>query len=148
MADLGTLSNFRFRSLVSGCDVISGVATLLHSRIPILAILNDLVCIELSSEAAPNLGVLMAVETQDREIAGIVIRGVLVDMVYLSRLSALPADATHPICSKQEQRSGLTRNGYARFGHLREDTLVRRSSTAQRKPHIRGVHLGRGAVCP
>jgi hypothetical protein len=56
-----------------------------------------LVRVEFAIKSAAELRVSMTVEAQNRKVRFLIVTGIVVDVVYLNRITALPAHTTGPI---------------------------------------------------
>ena len=82
---------------------------------PVISVQPHLVSIELSVEPSTQLGVSVAVETQDCEVPKCMVRRILIDVMNLHRLTSLATYATDSVRVEKYLCSGGFRKGRSRL---------------------------------
>src|SRR3954453_1387235 len=107
-----------------------------HVGEPVVPIEANLSGVKTTRESALTLGVFVALETEHRQIARVVIRRVLVNMVNLYRASRRPVDTACPIGRKRtaaDTEAGIGVRAFAISESVRcPPRLDARTNTARR----------------
>ena len=91
---------------------------------PIVAILNDLSRIQLTSKTAPYLRFIVALQAQDSEVGFIRAIGVVfVNVMYLNCFPTLPTYAAHTVMAKHDCRGDVYRNWNAHLVSVKDPDI-------------------------
>jgi hypothetical protein len=100
------------------CDAVGD--GLLDRLNPVVAVEADLIRIQSTREATFDLRGFVALEAENGEIDGIVVRRIIINVMDLDGLGWLPAYATGAVSCEQDCRGGACGNRGSRLCHLND----------------------------